>query len=288
MSWIAYETPRSLQDALTLLKQARGKGRVVAGGTDLILQLKRREFQADVLVDITKIEELRYITEKNDSLHIGAGVAHVEVAKSPLIQNRAKALAEGCYHVGSAQIRNIATLVGNVISAQPAADGAIPLVALEAELKVVSENDQRWIAIEEAYRGVGLSTIDPTREVVTEVRFEKQGENGHSGFFRMARRKAFTLPILNGAVAILFDPSKKRIEKARIALGPVAERPFRSRRAEAYLESGEFNSETLMEACRIASDESNPRDSVRGGALYRKEMVKVQLFQTIDRILEGV
>jgi carbon-monoxide dehydrogenase medium subunit len=288
MSCFAYETPRSLHDALTLLRQAKGKGRVIAGGTDLILQLKRREFQADVLVDITEIEELRYIREKNGSLYIGAGVAHAEVAKSPLIQNGAKALADGCHQVGSPQIRNIATLVGNVISAQPAGDGAIPLMALEAELKVVSENDQRWVTIEAAYRGLGLSAIDPTKEVVTEVRFKKLGENGHSGFFRMARRKSFTLPILNGAVAILFDPSKKRIEKARIALGPVAERPFRPRRAEAYLESGEFNSETIIEACRIASDESNPRDSVRGSGLYRKEMIKVQLFRTIDRTLEEI
>jgi carbon-monoxide dehydrogenase medium subunit len=258
----------------------------MAGGTDLILQLKRGEHRADLLVDITGINELKKIQEENGSIRIGAGVTHAEVAKSPLIQREAKALAEGSGHMGSPQIRNMATLIGNVISAQPAGDGAIPLMALEAELKAVSKKSERWIGLEEAYRGIGHSAIDPTQEIVTEVRFKKLGEIGHSGFFRMARRKALALPILNGAVVILFHHSKRRIEKVRIALGPVAEKPFRPKRAEAYLESNEISHECLLEACQIASEEANPRDSLRGSASYRKEMVRVQLFRTIKRISE--
>ena len=286
MKWAAYQKPKDLSEALTLLEEAKGKGRVMAGGTDLILQLKRGEHRADLLVDITGINELKKIEEKDGWIRIGAGVTHAEVAKSPLIQREAKALAKGCGHIGSPQIRNMATLVGNVISAQPAGDGAIPLMALEAELRAVSKNGERWIPLEEAYQGVGISVIDATKEVATEVRFKKIGELGGTEFFRMARRKALALPILNGAVVILFNTSKDRIEKARIAIGPVTEKPFRPRRAEAYLESKEISHEGLLEACQIASEEANPRDSLRGSAFYRKEMVRINLIRTIEKILD--
>ncbi|MDI7258474.1 MAG: xanthine dehydrogenase family protein subunit M [Thermodesulfobacteriota bacterium] len=285
MNWIAYEKPKTLDEGLTLLEQAKGRGRVIAGGTDLFLQLKRREYFADLLVDITGIQEMKQILEGDGWVRIGAGVTHGEVAKNSLIQLEAKALAQGCGQVGSPQIRNMGTLVGNVVSAQPAADGAIPLMVLEAELKVVDRAAGRWIALEDAYRGVGLSAVDPANEVVTEVRFRKPGDYCRTGFFRMARRKALALPILNGAVSIRLDSSKDRIERARIAIGPVAEKPFRSRKAEACLESTGISQKNFHEACRIASEEANPRTSLRGSASYRKEMVRVHLFRTIERIL---
>jgi len=102
----------------------------------------------------------------------------------------------------------------------------------------------------------------------------------------MARRKALALPVLNGAVCLILNGSRNRIRKARIVLGPVAEKPFRSRKAEAYLESEEISSDNILEACRIASDEANPRDSLpRGSSLYRKEMVKVNLIRTIGKVI---
>jgi aerobic carbon-monoxide dehydrogenase medium subunit len=288
MNWIDYEKPERLDQALTLLKQAEGTGRIIAGGTDLVLQLRRRECAASLLVDITGIEALRQIQEDGDWIRIGAGVTHGEVARNTLIRREAKALTQGCSRVGSPQIRNMGTLVGNVVSAQPAADGAIPLMALEAELKVVSRDGGRWMALEDAYRGVGLSAVDAAREIVTELRFRKLGGNGDTGFFRMARRKALALPVLNGAVRLFLDAPRNRIIKARIAIGPVAEKPFRSRRAEAYLESSDISHANLLEACRIASEEANPRTSIRGGAFYRKEMVKVNLLRTLERILDEI
>ena len=286
MNWIAYEKPNTLDECLILLEQAKGKGRIIAGGTDLILQLKRHEYFTDLLVDITGIQEMKRIQEEDGWIRIGAGVTHGEVARNSLIQMEARALIQGCSRVGSPQIRNMGTLMGNVISAQPAADGAIPLMVLEAELKVVSSAGERWMALEEAYPGVGLSAVDPTKEIATEVRFKKLGENAGTGFFRMARRKALALPILNGAVAIVFNPAMNRIEKARIAIGPVSEKPFRPRKAEACLESREVTSEIISEAARIASEEASPRTSLlRGSGLYRKEMVRINLMRTIEKIL---
>ena len=273
-------------EALDLLHQAAGGGRVIAGGTDLILQLKRGKHHAELLVDITDIAELKHIHDENDYLRIGAGMTHADVAKTPSIQREAKALAEGCAQMGSTQIQNMATLVGNVVTARSAADGAIPLMALDAELNVASKEGRRWLPIKQVYRGVGTSAVDPRREIVTEVRFRKLGEWSGTGFFRTAMRKTFAFPLLNGAVALLFYPSTQRIKEARIAIGAVAEKPFRSRKAEAILESRETSPEMILEASRAASDEFSPGTSLRGSALYRKEMVRVGLSRTIGRILE--
>jgi CO/xanthine dehydrogenase FAD-binding subunit len=286
LNWIAYQRPKDILEALEFLEHAGGRGRVVAGGTDLVLQLKRGEYHLDHLVDITGIQELGQILEENGWIRIGAGVTHAEVAKNRLILREAIAIAQGCGQVGSPQIRNMGTLVGNVISAQPAADGAIPLMALEAELKVVSKEGERWIPMGEVYQGIGRSAVDSTKEVAVEVRFKKSVDHRRTSFFRMASRKALTLPILNGAVAIVFNPLTNQIEKARIAIGPVAERPFRAVKAEFFLESkGIFNVD-FFEAARIASEEANPRTSPRGSAFYRKEMVRVNLIRTIGKILE--
>ena len=286
MNWKAYQKPTTVAEALALLEQTAGRARVVAGGTDLILQLQKRERTADLLVDVTGIGDLRGIKEQEGWILIGAAVTHAEVANSPLIRQEARALAEGCAHVGAPQIRNVATLMGNVISAQPAADGAVPLAALEAEIQVASQAGERWIPMEEAYRGVGQSTIDASREVATAIRFSKPGGGAQTRFFRLSKRKALALPVLNGAVSLLPDFSSKRIHKARIVLGPVAEQPFRARRAEAFLESGEISPGLTEEAARIAAEEANPRTSLlRGSAPYRKDMVRLFLARTIRAML---
>ena len=288
MNGVAYERPKRIDEALALLDRAAGRARVIAGGTDLILQLRQGEYRPDLLVDITGIEELKRIEENDGWIEIGAAVTHGEVATNSLIQKEARALADGCAQVGSPQIRNMATLVGNVISAQPAADGAIPLTALEAEIKVVSKAGERWVSVEEAYKGVGVSSVDASREVATAVRFKKLGDRGQTRFFRMCRRKALALPILNGAVVILLGSYGKQIQGARIALGPVADKPFRPKMAEAYLQSKEASPDIILEAARIAAGEANPRTSLlRGSEVYRREMIRLYLERTLQDLLRG-
>jgi len=288
MNWQGYKRPESIAAALDMLKQAGGRGRVFAGGTDLIPQLRQGDKFADLLVDITGIKELQLIHEQEDWICIGAAVTHAAVATHPLICQEVRALAEGCARVGSPQIRNMATLAGNVINALPAADGAIPLTALAAEINIVSPAGERWIPIEDTYRGVGLSHIDPSCEIVKAVRFKKPGNRAMTGFFRMARRKTLTKPIINGAVYILWDQSFTKIEKARIALGPVADRPFHPQQAERLLENGSLTPELILEVARQAAEEASPRTNiVRGSDLYRKEMIRIYLARTLHSLRAG-
>ncbi len=286
MNWKAYYKPKTVAEALTLLDRAEGKARLIAGGTDLVLQMRWGEPTADLLVDITEINEMKNIREQDGWVCIGAAATHDEIAKNALVRKEAAALAEGCAKVGSPQIRNVGTLGGNVIAARPAGDGAIPLLALEAQIKITSKAGETWVPIEEAYQGVGRSAIDSTREVATEIKFKAMGERRQTKFFRMARRKALTLPILNGAVVILLGSSISRIQKIRIALGPAAERPFRPRKAEACLESKEISPESIQEAARIASEEARPRTShLRGSEFYRREMIRVHLARALEELL---
>ncbi len=269
-----YFFPHSVEEALEILERYGGEARIIAGGTDLVLQLKRGEASARALVDITRIPEIRGIREENDCIWIGATTTHQEVAESPLIQAKAKLLAQACRSIGSLQIRNVGTIGGNIVNAMPAADSVIALVALDAEVEVANREGVRWIPITQFHRDVGECCINPCIELVKGVRFRPLKENEGSSFQRLARRRALILPILNVGVVVGWEEG--RFNRAAIAIGPVAPVPFRARKAEEFLRGAPLSPESIEEAARLAQEESQPRSSLlRGSAEYRKEMVRV-------------
>jgi len=259
-----------------VLRRYDGRARLIAGGTDLILQLREEGQGLTALVDITRIPELTAIREEGGYLVIGACVTHRQASESPLIRERALALAQACRSVGSLQVRNVGTIAGNVVNAQPAADSAIALLALGAEAQVADAEGRRWLPLEELYEGPGRSRVDPTRQMVTFFRLPLPEGPYASAFRRLARRRALILPILNTAVALALRPQEPVVERARIAIGPVAPVPFRAREAERLLEGAPLEEGILERAAEAASGEARPRTSLlRGSAEYRKEMVRV-------------
>ena len=269
-----YLFPQSVEEALELLERYGGEARIIAGGTDLVLQLRRGEVKAKVLIDITRIPEIKGIKEEDGFIWVGATTTHQEVAESPLIQAKASILAKACRSVGSLQIRNVGTIGGNLVNAMPAADSAIALVALDAEVEVANKDGSRWIPITQFHVDVGECCINPCLELVKGVRFRPLGENEGSSFQRLARRQALILPILNVGVVVGWEEGK--FSKAAIAIGPVAPVPFRARKAEEYLKGSPVSLESIEEASRLAQEEAQPRSSLlRGSAEYRKDMVRV-------------
>jgi len=282
--WQNYLFPASVEEALEMLASYGGQARLVAGGTDLILELQEGRRQVEALVDITRIPGLDAIELDNGMITLGAAVTYRQVIDSPLLQARAAVLVEASRKVGSPQIRNVGTLVGNVVNAMPAADGAIALFALEAELEIASPDGRRWVPIEELYEGPGRSKVDPSREMVTAIRFPALDENQGSAFERLARRKALALPVLNVAVVITLDDG--RFRDARIAMGPVAPTPFRARGAEKALRGMPSSSETIQRAAKVAAGEARPRSSLlRASAAYRKEVLAVLVRRALERAL---
>ncbi len=285
--WKEYSLPVSVKEALEILQANRGKARIIAGGTDLIIDLKEGAKQVECLVDISRLKELGSIERDGDIIKVGALVTHSQVATSELIRERAPMLAEAASLLGSPQIRNRGTLAGNVINAQPAADTAVPLVALEAQVEIVGPNGSRRVPIEKMYRDLGVSHVDSTREIVTAIYFEGLRDNQGSAFVRLAQRKALALPMLN--VAVIATVQDSRFQDVRIAIAPVAPMPLRSRKAEAALFGKSVSPEAIEAAAEIAEDEAQPRDSaLRGSAEYRKEMVRVLVRRAIEQAVQKI
>lgn len=282
-----YVAASSTEEALATLASLRGRGRLIAGGTDLVIQLQRAERRVDCLVDITRIPGLDEIKLQDSYIILGATVTHSQVHRSPLIRERAPILAEACSRVGSPQIRNVATLAGNVANAQPAADGSIALLALDAEAEIANLTGRQWVPIANLFVSPGVSRVDATTEMITAFRFRAQAPRESSAFERLARRKAVALPLINVGVRVLLDADGTHVRAVRIAIGPVARVPFRAQQAEALLKDQAVSEDTISEAVEVAARESKPRTSLlRASREYRREVIRVLTRRALVRALK--
>jgi CO/xanthine dehydrogenase FAD-binding subunit len=269
-----YFTPTTTQECLELLGRFDGKASLIAGGTDLMLWLEQGKYAPEVLIDTTRIAELGKVSVAGGEVTIGAAVTHACVAAHPWLRGNVPVLADACVSVGSPQIRNVGTLAGNVVAAQPAADSAIALIALGATAEIVSRGGKRVEAVRDLYAGLGKSKIDHTRELITCFRFDAPQKGTGTAFARIAPRKALALPVAN--VGVVLQTERGTITKAGIAIGPVATRPFTPVAAEQLLVGVKLGDEAayLAAGCR-ASQEASPRDSLlRGSAEYRRALVQ--------------
>jgi len=287
MEWEEYLVPETLDEALGMLERYRGSARVIAGGTDIVPSSRKRGTGIKALIDITRIPGLNMIRLDGETVKIGSLVTHTEVALSGLIRKRGMALAEGASRLGSPQIRNIATVAGNILNAQPGADTLIPLLALDGSVTIRGRQGERSIPLAELFTGVGRTTIDSTKEIVTEISFPGLGKGEASAAMRLAKRKTLVLPILTVAVVIGVDPGAKTFVKARIAVGPVATTPFRCKAAEEILVGSPVGKEVIRKAAADAAKAANPRTSlIRGTSEYRKAMVAVLVERGIATALK--
>ncbi len=285
--WERYFQPQTIDEALTILEEFRGQAHIIAGGTDLLPQLRKKELELKALVDITCIGGLDEIKLEDGLIKIGALVTHNQIAQSSLIREKALTLSEGASQVGSPQIRNLGTVVGNIVSGQPGADTAIPLLSLNAMVKVLSKGGERMIPLTEFFIDTGRTAINRNQEIVTEISFPPLKEEEASAYLRLARRKALALPILATSVVISANLKKRVFNYARITLGPVAPIPFRAKEAEKVLVSAPIKEEVIKEASQRAVQESNPRSSLlRGSEEYRKTMVGVFVERGIRKAIE--
>ncbi len=283
-----YVAASTVEEALANLASLRGEARVLSGGTDLVIQLQRHERTGvKCLVDVTRIPGLEEIKAKNSHTIIGAAATFASLARSSLIQRSGPVLAEAASWVGSPQIRSVGTLAGNVVNAQPAADGSIALLALDAEAQIANLTGRQWVPIASLFLSPGVSRVDASAEVVTAFRFRAHGPREGSAFERMARRRALALPLINVAAYVLLDADYTRLREVRIALGPVAPVPFRARQAEAVLKDQPIADEVLTEAIETVVRESKPRSSLlRAGKEYRQDLIRTLTRRAVLRAIQ--
>jgi carbon-monoxide dehydrogenase medium subunit len=282
--WQNYEIPGTVEETLEILARYGGRAQIIAGGTDLIVELQEGKHTVECLVDVTRIPGLDSIERDGSRIVIGSNVTFRQIKESPLLQQQARVLAEAAATVGALQIQTVATLAGNVASALPAADGCVALVALEAEAQIADGEGRSWRPLGELFLGPGKSAVDPARQMITAIRFPALAAGQGSAWERIGRRRALVLPILNCGVTVALDGDGQRLEWARIGLGPVAPMPFRARETEAFLADSPATEDTYAEAGELASREARPRTSLlRASKEYRVEVLKVLVRRGLAR-----
>ncbi len=283
--WKRYYTPNNLDQALELLADASPKARIMAGATDLILELERGiRPDVDTVIDITRIPGLDSIVLEDGWIQLGPLVTHNHCAGSNLIRDHAFALAHACWEVGAPQIRNRGTIAGNLITASPANDSITPLMALGAQVTLRSKEGKRVVQLSEFYEGVRKTVMKPD-EVMVAIAFPVPSEATQTAFYKLGLRKAQAISVVNAAA--LVELSDGKVQMARITLGSVAPKIIHATAAEDYLIGKDFSDEVIEEAARLAMDAATPIDDIRGSADYRRYMVEVCVRRSLKRIATG-
>ena len=277
MRTFEYLAPRTLDEAVGLLKQHGVKARPLAGGTDIVVQMKENATRfpyPEVVIGLARIPELRGIEfSERDGLRLGAAVTMAEIAESAVIRERYAAIAAGAGVVGSLQTMNMATVGGNLCNAAPSADTAPPLLAYEAQAVIVGPSGRRTLALNEFFAGPGRTALTAD-ELLAEVRVPAPASRTGSAYRRHTPRKQMDIAVV-GVAAVLTLGDGGRIERARIALGAVAPTPMRALKAEAALEGQTASDETFARAAEAAAAECTPISDQRGSAEFRRHLVHV-------------
>jgi len=281
-----YLRPDNLEEVLGLLKEHGPKATLIAGGTDVMVKIRNTKKAPEVLVSIRGLKDLRYIEKKSD-YHIGALTTHRMLEQSELVRTELSALYDGASRVGSVQVRNVATVGGNICNAAPSADTAGALLVLDAIVFMEGPEGKRSVPITEFFTGT-YKTVLKKDEVLTEIKIPGEMEHFGSAYWKHSRRKAMNLPILGIAVSLRLDD--EIISDVRIALTVAAPTPVRAYKAEDFLKGKTLSDEALNEAGKIAASTEccSLRDSLRGEAWYRAEIIEVYVPRMVRLAAERI
>jgi len=284
--WERYSAVQDLEQAMALLSEQGEQARIVAGATDLLLELERGARPGvTALIDISRVPgEDRIELDERGWIRLGPLVTHNHCALSPLIRLRAYALARACWEVGSPQIRNRATVAGNLITASPANDSITPLMALGAEVTLRSAQGERRVPLRDFYTGVRRTVLRPD-ELLTSIAFPAPPPGGHSTFIKLGLRRAQAISVVNAAVALQMDGD--RVLRAAITLGAVAPTIIHAEAAQASLEGKPLSPAAIAQAAALAQSAASPIDDLRSSARYRSEMVRVCVLRALRDLAAG-
>jgi aerobic carbon-monoxide dehydrogenase medium subunit len=267
-----YLAPRSMDEFLTALHQHGGEAKVIAGGTDLIPQMRLGKLAPRVLIDPRHLF-LSGIIEDVHGIQLGASVTHTQVLDSLGLQKGYPALVNACQQVGGTPVRNRGTLAGNLANASPAADSALPLFVYDAELVISRLGGVRVIPLNEFYKGSGQTVLSED-EFIQYIRIPKPPPYTRAVFLKLGKRQAMAIALASVAVQVSFAETGQ-ICGARIALGSVAPMPVRAYQAESILLSNSPDDELIRQASQAARLAASPISDLRAGAEYRSQMVEV-------------
>ncbi|MCX5804803.1 MAG: FAD binding domain-containing protein [Proteobacteria bacterium] len=282
-----YFKPQTIEEAIKLMEKLED-ARFIAGGTDVLVLLRQKKIAPKNLISLRNIKDLSGI-EGKDGLWIGSSATHNDIVNHAFIRQYYSALYDAASNIGSRQIRNVATIGGNICNAAPSADTACPLLVLDTKVIIKASSVEREVDIDAFFLGPNKTALEKN-ELVKGFQMPVFGDNTGSAYIKHTRRQAMDLPILGIAARIIVEKEGESLlcRDARIAMGVVAPRPIRARKAEEALKDRIISEALLTEVGEIAASEATPRDSFRGEAWYRKEMVKVLTKRAILKAIERI
>jgi CO/xanthine dehydrogenase FAD-binding subunit len=279
-----YLEPHTMDEALSLLSQHKGRAKVIAGGTDLLPKLKRREISApEYIIDLKGIPDLGYIKyDDGGGLRLGALVTIHAVEASPVVQERYGVLSQAVESMASTQVRNRGTIAGNLCNAVPSADTAPALLTLEASLKLASPEGERMVNIADFFTGPN-ETVLTDEEILQEIQVPNLPPHSGGSYQKLTPRRSMDLAVVGVAAVVVAEDGV--CSDIRIALGAVAPTPMRARRAEDIVRGQKLTEEVTNRAAQIASEQCRPIDDHRASAQYRCDMVEVLTKRAIQQAI---
>ena len=283
MDAFEYAAPQNLQEAVALLSEANGEARALAGGTDLIAQMKENRRSPSLVVDVKKIPELNVLSYTT-GLRIGAAVSCTKIAGFEPATAHYPALAEACALVGSYQIQNRAALGGNFCNAAPSADAVPPALSYGATLVIEGPGGRRALPAEDFFVGPGQTVLEKG-EVLVEIVLPPPPSHSGAAYLRFIPREEMDIAVAGVGSFVRLNPDDHTCEQARISLAAVAPTPVRAKEAEAFLAGRHLDDTTIAHAGELASQAASPISDVRGSAAYRIELIKVLTRRTLGKAL---
>ena len=283
--WTNVTRPASVADALDALAECDAGARIVAGGTDVLVELQRGVKPATTLIDISALRELKYVRRTHDLIAIGGLATHNDLLAAPFAREAALPLAQACIEVGAPQIRSRATIAGNLVTASPANDTIAPLIALDAQIVLASRGADRILPLSAFYTGFRATQLRAD-ELVREIRFRALGGERHGIFLKLGLRRAQAISVIDIAIVLERDTDGVIVD-ARVALGCLAPTVVRAASAERYLAGRRLDPATCAEAGRRACDDATPIGDVRGSAAYRAATLAALVERALERIATG-
>ena len=276
MNKFEYLVPRSLDEAVSMYDAHGDQAAYIAGGADVVVKMKEHKIAPGYLISLKQVlnRDQPEINRETGELTLAAAVTHRMIENSALVKLEYPILYDAVRNIGSVQVRNVATIGGNLVNAVPSADGAIPLIALDARVNIYGAKGERSLELVHFFTGPG-QTVLAKGEILTEIVIPRQLPRTGSAYIKFGRRKAMELPMLGVGVLLSLEGTSDRCVRARVCLGVAAPTPFRALGAERFLKGKAVTEKVLAEAGNIAAEESQVRDSIRGVAWYRREMVAV-------------
>jgi carbon-monoxide dehydrogenase medium subunit len=284
--WDVYYTATSVADAVRLLDENQGDARIMAGGTDLIIEMQNRTRTPRVLIDVTRIGGLSRIKLQDDGLiHVGPMVSHAQAAASGLLQERALPLAQACWWVGAPALRNRGTLAGNLVTASPANDTITALRALGAQVTLKNAERERVVPLGEFYLGVRRTVMEPD-EMLVDIAFPPLEQDQRGVYLKVGLRRVLAIAVTNVAIVVTMG-DRRTVSGARIALGSVAPTIVRAPEAESALNGAALDDARIRDVAELAVRAARPIDDVRGTGWFRSQEVEALVRRGLEQIASG-